>query len=123
MATETSTLLSTQNADNVNFTGGVTSNLSQNGGTLSGATILALAAAIVPAAGYTGTVTLNDTTGVTVSGAAILTSSIIVMSPATVAVRTSTAPPTVTAITTGQFVVTGAASDSSVMNWAIIRTV
>lgn len=104
--TETSTLMSTQNADNVAITGGTMTGVIQT-----------------EPPGYSGTLTLNTTTPVTVSAAAIAITSAIILSPNIVAVRTTTAPPTITAITAGQFVVTGAASDSSVMNWAIIKTV
>lgn len=106
MATETSTLMSTQNADAIAVTGG----------TMTGVTTTL-------AAGYSGTVTLTAATAVTVSSAAIAITSAIILSPNIVAVRTTTAPPTITKIGAGQFEVTGAASDSSVMNWAIIKTV
>lgn len=114
--TEVSTLMSTQNADNVAITGG---NIA--GTTISGATILASVTTLP--SGYGGTLTLATTTPVTVSSAAIAITSAIILSPNVVAVRTTTAPPTITKIGAGQFEVTGAASDSSVMNWAIIKTV
>ncbi len=104
--TETSTLMGTQNADNVAITGG----------TIAGTVMTA-------PSGYSGTVTLATTTPVTVSSAAVAITSAIILSPNIVAVRTTTAPPTVTKIGAGQFEITGAASDSSVMNWAIIKTV
>ncbi len=136
--TELSTLLSTQNADNINITGGNMSNVTVSACTIVSPTFGAPATFSTPTinggatilqsvttmpTGYAGTLTLATTTPVTVSGAAIVVTSAILLSPNTVAVRTTTAPPTVTKIGTGQFEVTGAASDSSVMNWAIIKTV
>ncbi len=104
--TETSTLMSTQNADNVAITGGTIAGVVQT-----------------QPSGYSGTVTLTTTTPVTVSSSAVAITSAIILSPNVVAVRTTTAVPAITKIGAGQFEITGAASDSSVMNWAIIKTV
>lgn len=115
MATETSTLLSTQNADNVAITGG---NIA--GTTISGATILASVQTLP--AGYGGTFVAAPAGLTTVSSAAILITSAIIFSPNIVAVRTTTAQPYISTITAGQFIATAAASDSSTYNWAIIKT-
>lgn len=120
MATETSTLMGTQNCDNVSIAGGTITAVSLNGGTISGATILASPTTLPT--GYSGTLVLNGATAVTVSAAAIAITSAIILSLNTVGGSVGVQPHIAT-ITAGQFTVVGTASDTSTMNWAIVKTV
>lgn len=116
--TEVSTLMGVQNADNIAVTGGSMAGVSITGGTITGATMTGTT--ITQPSGYVGTLTLNGTTPVTVSGSAILITSAIILSLNTVG-GTVGVQPHVATISAGQFTVLGTASDSSIYNWSIIK--
>lgn len=110
----TATLCGTQNVDAVNITGG---NLA--GVTISAAVILA--SSITQASGRAGTFTLNGTTPVTISSSSLAITDAIVISLNTVG-GTVGVQPHVATVTAGQATVIGTASDSSIYNWALIKT-
>ncbi len=100
----TATLLSTQNADAVALTGGTIAGVS-----------------ITQPSGRAGQLTLNGTTPVTVSSSSLAITDVFVMSLNTVG-GTVGVQPHVATIAAGQLTVIGTASDTSVYNWALIKT-
>ena len=100
----TATLMSTQNADAIAVTGG----------TITGTTY-------TQPSGRSGTVTLNGTTPVTLSSASLAITDVIVLSLNTVG-GTVGVQPHVATVTAGQATVIATASDTSIMNWALIKT-
>ena len=103
MATETSTLMSTQNADNVAITGG----------TMTGVNV-------TQPSGRVGTLIANQTTPVTISSSIIAITDIFVFSLNTVGGTVGQLPHVVT-IAAGQVSVAATASDTSTYNYTIIK--
>lgn len=117
MATETSTLMSTQNADNISVTGGTMAGVSITGGTINAAVLTNVT---YPANRY-GTFVLNGTTPVTISSASLLITDVIGISLNTVG-GTVGAEPVVKTIAAGQATIAGTASDTSTYNYVFIKT-
>ena len=100
----TATLAGTQTVDAIALTGGTITGVS-----------------ITQPSGRAGTVTLNGTTAVTISSSSLAITDVIVLSLNTVG-GTVGVQPHVATVTAGQATVIATASDSSIMNWALIKT-
>lgn len=103
--TETSTLMSTQNADNVAITGGSISGTNMS----------------LPS-GRVGTFTLNGATPVTVTNTNVAISDVIPISLKTVGGTVGAIPAIQTITAATGFTVAGTASDTSVYNYCLIKT-
>ena len=119
--TETSTLMGTQNQDNVNITGGTMAGVSITGGTVTGATISGGTINGGAAAGRYGTIAVNGTNIVTISSASMLITDVIAFGLNTVG-GTVGAIPAVQTIAAGQATLKATASDTSTYNWVLIKT-
>lgn len=103
---ETSSLLGTQNVDNVTITGGAITNTSLGNKTTR-----------------SGTFTLNGTTPVAVTNTTVAITDAIVMSLNTVGGTVGVQPHVATITAASGFTVVGTASDTSIMNYTLIATV
>ncbi len=119
--TETSTLMGTQNQDNVNITGGTIAGTSITGGTVTGAVISGGTINTGAAAGRYGTFVANGTTAVTISSASLLITDVIAISLNTVG-GTVGVQPHVATIAAGQASIVCTASDTSTYNYVFIKT-